>query len=143
MPPQNPTTYTVESGRIQLKKSTAPAWLEIDAEGSFCIPLIWFRAVSLPPGHELEAFLLWSPAMDSSGWPMDMGAEQLPKQAVLQSLMYPARLDNKFRLCCALFSSLTDIGQGGRSLWVAHEHGSLSIWSNFAFQYVHGRLHLE
>src|SRR5262249_18371628 len=116
-------------------------WLRGEST-SYLVPLSWQREVSIPEGHELEAWIAWNTALETSLWlvhPDSLLSADLsdPREYSLRSLMFEARVDTKDRLCCAgLLTSLAKIA--GRLVWVAPESDSISIWSNFAFQASHG-----
>lgn len=144
MPPQNPGVYKVASdGRLTIARGFVPSWLKSDDSQSYCVPLHWKREISIPQGHDLEAWVVWNPAIQSSDWITDPkillpGVQDDPQNYSRRSLMFQVRFDDKDRLCCAgLFSNLSNIA--GRIVWVAQENDSLSIWTNFAFQATHGQ----
>jgi len=146
MSPGNPGASTVDSeGRIKIARGMIPSWLHGDAS-SYCVPLRWRREAEIPQGHELEAWIVWNAAIGGASWVLDperLLASTLedPSEFSMRSLMFDVRIDSKDRLCCAgLFASLAKVA--GRVVWIAPEMGSVSIWSNFAFQATFGQQHV-
>ncbi len=137
----------MDSGRIQLSRSLIPDWLSAanEARDVYCVPLARRTPLGLPMGRELEAWYLWSAASKGVDWLIDpvgvlAGTEQ--PNFPLRSLMYPARLDGKSRLCCPdLFNAISAMSE--RTLWIAPDPQSVTIWTNFAFQAWYGRLGLS
>jgi hypothetical protein len=147
MSPENPGAATIDTdGRIKVGRGMIPGWLHGDSQ-SYCVPLLWKRDIGIPQGHELEAWIVWNAEMTATGWktePQQLMTSDLKDadEYALRTLMFPVKYDSKDRLCCAgLFNSLAKVV--GRTVWVAPEMGSLSIWSNFAFQAVNGSLRVS
>jgi hypothetical protein len=141
--PENPTIHTIDvDGRIKIARGSIPQWM-IGETVCYCVPLYWRRAVDLPVGHELEAWLVWNAALESEDWLIKpknllLSVSADPGEQTLRSLMFEVRCDSRDRLSCAgLFSSIAKIA--GRYVWIAPGEDTISIWSNFAFQAQHGR----
>jgi hypothetical protein len=151
MSPENPGIYTIDEvdGRIRIPKGSLPKSLSHTTRDGelFLVPIGWKRRVTLSEGHELEAWYLWDSRIQEGEWRIDPrnmlnnNVDENDSDLHFRSLMYPAKFDSNSRLACVnLFSAVAEIA--GRKVWVAPESNSISIWTNFAFQFWYGRLGL-
>ena len=148
MLPTNAKFKSASDGRITLDKDRLPSWMQ-PGKPFFLVPLIWKRALSLPAGHELEAWYAWRGPAHSEDWittPVDISSGSAASiDFYLSQLIYEAKIDvdtRSSRLSCpGLLKAL-----GFRSdsyVWLATEPDSVSIWTDFAFQTWFGGLGSE
>lgn len=147
--PINPSRYKLDDeDRLLLPRAALPGWFQ-DAISNielFCVPINWRRLAQLPPGRELEAWCVWAESAPDD-WTINPAtvlrkAGDSAELFAMQSLIFPAKYDSKGRLSCAGVMSHLAEKAGGRRLWVAPEAGSISIWTDAAFQFSYGRLSL-
>lgn len=134
-------------GRLSIAPDLAPLWLgDARQREVHCIPMAWVTRLDLEAGRELEAWYVWNGEEDAEEWPLSPRAVRDGSDSHtvrLKSLIYPGalqRIGRTCRLSCAgLLRSL--VTQGYRSLWVASEKTSISIWTHHTFNSYYGSLH--
>lgn len=143
--PLNPTTYSLSEGRVTIGSEFLEGWFQ-EAATLHCVPLAWKRGLVLPPGHELEAWYVWASNESSGPWIVDPAA-LLASEPVdepdrhLRSLIYDAGMAlsrGRHRLSCPIFSAFG--ARGDSVMWLVREGFSVSLWTDFGFQYWFGRL---
>jgi len=148
MSPENPARYRLDDDdRLLIPRGVLPTWVQAaDADVAlFCVPVNWYRPVELNPGHELEAWCLWSPQA-SGDWIIApskvlQNAEHDSTYFALRTLMYAAKYTSKGRMSCAgLFNAMVRSSGGDKGFWVAPELNTVSFWTNASFQWSYGRL---
>lgn len=153
MQSRNPKPATVEEKekRIAVPQPLVPDWLRNtdDQAQVFCIPLLWVRAIPIPPGHELDAWYVWSATDPRTDWVTNpnavLDAEDDGTAFYLKNMMHIVTVTAGNRQCkisCAgLFGYLVE--RSGSKLWLTHERHSIGILTDFAYHTVYGRLKLE
>lgn len=140
----------MESSRLLLPAESVPEWAKgSHVAGLRVVPLCWRTPLSLPDVNRLDAWYLWNPVSRVDEWQMDPQRviagtiEDEDARTRLKILVFDASIDTPTRShrlsCPSLFASLA-LKSGG-SLWVVPAlDGSVSIWTDPAFQLHFGRL---
>jgi hypothetical protein len=152
--PTYPRLATIEDKerRLAIPKDMVAGWFADGARDGrvYCVPLLWRRQLPIEPGHELEAWYVWSRHDSTLNWITDPSAVlnsdgEAGNEFYLKGLMHPATLSvssGKCRLSCAnLFDELMKRTTSSR-LWLVQERTSVSILTDIAYQTGCGRLSL-
>jgi hypothetical protein len=139
---------SASDGRVTLDKDLLQQWMDPDV-GFYLVPLNWKRRISLPNGHELEAWYAWRGPSDLDDWIIDPKQLSLTSTAApdfyLRQLIFDAKIDTdtrSSRLSCP--GLLKGLGERSDSyVWLSAEPGSIAVWTDFAFQTWFGRLGWE
>ncbi len=146
--PQKPARKRVDGGRVLIPIGCVPLWAKGQHPASLrMVPLVWKRSLDpLPDEHRLDCWYLWNTGLADDEWQVNAngllrGTNNSSQSARLNLLIYDAAIESQTGSHRLHSHVLTSIGaQTTPCAWIVPEtNGSISVWSDIAFQLYFGR----